>query len=101
MGSDDDDDDEEIARLEKERSTERRTSKNEDDGSESEEERLRDQREREQLEQHIRNVMWLRQESQLPAIIYLGRGWMLRRVSLSVRTTFVAADIWLLYPPKC
>ncbi|KAL5752131.1 hypothetical protein ACOSQ2_022638 [Xanthoceras sorbifolium] len=55
MGSEeDDDDDEEIARVEEERSTKRRTSKNEDDGSESEEERLRDQREREQLEQHMK-----------------------------------------------
>ncbi|KAJ4713153.1 ATP-dependent RNA helicase [Melia azedarach] len=48
------DDDEGIARWEEERSMKRRTSKDEDDGSDSEEERLRDQREREQLEQHIR-----------------------------------------------
>ncbi|KAK4835647.1 hypothetical protein QYF36_012444 [Acer negundo] len=48
------DDDEEIAPMEEERPTKRRTSKNEDDGSESEEERMRDQREREQLEQHLR-----------------------------------------------
>ncbi|KAK2658288.1 hypothetical protein Ddye_004821 [Dipteronia dyeriana] len=52
MGSEDDD--EEIAPVEEEKSTKRRTSKNEDDGSESEEERMRDQREREQLEQHLR-----------------------------------------------
>ncbi|KAG6410252.1 hypothetical protein SASPL_128305 [Salvia splendens] len=38
----------------KERQVKRRTAPDEDDGSESEEERLRDQREREELERHIR-----------------------------------------------
>ncbi|XP_054805557.1 pre-mRNA-splicing factor ATP-dependent RNA helicase DEAH1-like isoform X2 [Prosopis cineraria] len=51
---DDDEDDEVIAREEKERQVKRRISPDEDDGSESEEERLRDQKEREELEQHIR-----------------------------------------------
>ncbi|KAI9079448.1 hypothetical protein K1719_038530 [Acacia pycnantha] len=51
---DDGEDDEVIARNEKERQVKRRISPDEDDGSESEEERLRDQKEREELEQHIR-----------------------------------------------
>ncbi|XP_028765078.1 pre-mRNA-splicing factor ATP-dependent RNA helicase DEAH1 isoform X3 [Neltuma alba] len=51
---DNDEDDEVIAREEKERQVKRRISPDADDGSESEEERLRDQKEREELEQHIR-----------------------------------------------
>lgn len=55
-GVEDDDDDEGIARVEQEgRQVKRRTSKDIDDGSDSEEERLRDQREKEQLEQHLRD----------------------------------------------
>ncbi|KAG6687002.1 hypothetical protein I3842_11G049200 [Carya illinoinensis] len=51
---DEDGDDEVIAQRETKRQAKRRTSEDEDDGSESEEERLRDQREREQLERNIR-----------------------------------------------
>ncbi|XP_042002540.1 pre-mRNA-splicing factor ATP-dependent RNA helicase DEAH1-like isoform X2 [Salvia splendens] len=51
---DDDDDDEVVNHGGKERQVKRRTAPDEDDGSESEEERLRDQREREELERHIR-----------------------------------------------
>ncbi|GLT72453.1 hypothetical protein SLA2020_443870 [Shorea laevis] len=51
---DEDEDDEVIPRGAAERQVKRRTSGDEDDGSESEEERLRDQREREQLELNIR-----------------------------------------------
>ncbi|KAI4343938.1 hypothetical protein L6164_011226 [Bauhinia variegata] len=50
----DDEDDEVIEREEKGRHVKPRTTPDEDDGSESEEERLRDQREREELEQHLR-----------------------------------------------
>ncbi|XP_057791876.1 pre-mRNA-splicing factor ATP-dependent RNA helicase DEAH1 isoform X2 [Salvia miltiorrhiza] len=49
-----DDDDEVVPHGGKERQVRRRTVQDEDDGSESEEERLRDQREREELERHIR-----------------------------------------------
>ncbi|CAL2261904.1 unnamed protein product [Prunus armeniaca] len=52
--SQEDEDDEVIAQEEEERRVKRRISPDDDDGSESEEERLRDQREREQLEQNIR-----------------------------------------------
>lgn len=55
IGVEDDDDDQEIALVEQERrQVKRRTSKDMDDGSDSEEERLRDQIEKEQLEQHLR-----------------------------------------------
>ncbi|KAJ1406256.1 RNA helicase, DEAD-box type, Q motif [Sesbania bispinosa] len=50
----DDQDDEVISRKERERQVKRRTSPDEDNGSESEEERLKDQREKEELEQHLR-----------------------------------------------
>lgn len=50
----DDIDDEVVSHGSKERQVRRRTVHDEDDGSESEEERLRDQREREELERHIR-----------------------------------------------
>lgn len=50
----DDVDDEVVSHGSKERQVRRRTVHDEDDGSESEEERLRDQREREELERHIR-----------------------------------------------
>ncbi|KAH6765458.1 RNA helicase family protein [Perilla frutescens var. hirtella] len=50
----DDIDDEVVAHGGKERQVRRRTVHEEDDGSESEEERLRDQKEREELERHIR-----------------------------------------------
>ncbi|KAG5148933.1 hypothetical protein AAZX31_06G191700 [Glycine max] len=50
----DDQDDEVILRKEKERQVKRRTSPDEDSDSESEEERLKDQREKEELEQHMR-----------------------------------------------
>ncbi|WKA08513.1 hypothetical protein VitviT2T_026229 [Vitis vinifera] len=50
----DDADDEVIARAEESRQVKRRTSQDEDDDSELEEESLRDRREREQLEQNIR-----------------------------------------------
>ncbi|XP_044476789.1 pre-mRNA-splicing factor ATP-dependent RNA helicase DEAH1-like [Mangifera indica] len=53
-GSEEDDRDEGIAHVEEKRQVKKRTSKDEDDDSDSEEERLRDQRERQQLEQHIR-----------------------------------------------
>ncbi|XP_022739034.1 pre-mRNA-splicing factor ATP-dependent RNA helicase DEAH1 isoform X2 [Durio zibethinus] len=52
--SEEDEDDEEIKRVEEERRLKRRTLQDEDDGSESEEERLRDQREKEDLERNIR-----------------------------------------------
>ncbi|PQQ07556.1 pre-mRNA-splicing factor ATP-dependent RNA helicase DEAH1 isoform X1 [Prunus yedoensis var. nudiflora] len=52
--SQEDEDDEVIAQEEEERRVKRRISPDDNDGSESEEERLRDQREREQLEQNIR-----------------------------------------------
>ncbi|KAE8124420.1 hypothetical protein FH972_019308 [Carpinus fangiana] len=52
--SQEDEDEEVIPRGGAERQVKRRTSGDEDDGSESEEERLRDQREREQLELNIR-----------------------------------------------
>ncbi|XP_027125919.1 pre-mRNA-splicing factor ATP-dependent RNA helicase DEAH1-like isoform X1 [Coffea arabica] len=51
---DDEGDDEEVGNGKEERSVRRRTSKDDSDGSESEEERLRDQREREELERNIR-----------------------------------------------
>ncbi|KMS98634.1 hypothetical protein BVRB_3g070320 [Beta vulgaris subsp. vulgaris] len=53
---DDDDDDEAMASREQERQVKRKTSDvdDDDDGSESEEERLRDQRDREELERHIK-----------------------------------------------
>ncbi|EOY22007.1 RNA helicase family protein isoform 1 [Theobroma cacao] len=54
IGSEEDEDDEVITHVEEERRVKRRTSQDEDDGSESEEERLRDQREREDLERNIR-----------------------------------------------
>ncbi|XVF50023.1 hypothetical protein PTKIN_Ptkin04bG0062300 [Pterospermum kingtungense] len=47
-------DDEEITHFEEGRRVKRRTSQDEDDGSESEEERVRDRREREELERKIR-----------------------------------------------
>ncbi|XP_020969244.1 pre-mRNA-splicing factor ATP-dependent RNA helicase DEAH1-like isoform X1 [Arachis ipaensis] len=50
----DDEDDEVISRKEMERQVKRRTSPGEDTGSESEEERLKDQREKEELEQHLK-----------------------------------------------
>ncbi|KAH6755790.1 RNA helicase family protein [Perilla frutescens var. hirtella] len=50
----DDIDDEVVAHGGKERQVRRRTVHEEDDGSESEEERLRDQKEREELERHLR-----------------------------------------------
>ncbi|KAK7301562.1 hypothetical protein RJT34_12429 [Clitoria ternatea] len=50
----DDQDDEVVSRKERERQVKRRTSAGEDDDSESEEERLKDQREKEELEQHLR-----------------------------------------------
>ncbi|KAK7411357.1 hypothetical protein VNO78_02790 [Psophocarpus tetragonolobus] len=50
----DDQDDEVISRKEMERQVKRRTSPDEDNDSESEEERLKDQREKEELEQHMR-----------------------------------------------
>ncbi|XP_012570929.1 pre-mRNA-splicing factor ATP-dependent RNA helicase DEAH1 [Cicer arietinum] len=50
----DDQDDEVISRKERERQVKRRTSPDEDSGSESEEERLKDQREKEELVQHMR-----------------------------------------------
>ncbi|OMO84112.1 hypothetical protein COLO4_22215 [Corchorus olitorius] len=53
--SEEDKDDEVITHVEEERRVKRRTSQDEDDDSESEEERLRDQREREDLERHIRD----------------------------------------------
>ncbi|ESQ52145.1 hypothetical protein EUTSA_v10017881mg [Eutrema salsugineum] len=49
-----DDDNEVVIVREAERNVRRRVSDGEDDGIESEEERLRDQREREELEQHLR-----------------------------------------------
>ncbi|KAK8604564.1 hypothetical protein V6N13_099500 [Hibiscus sabdariffa] len=52
--SEEDEDEEEIRRDEEKRRVKRRASQGEDDGSESEEERLRDQREREDLERHLR-----------------------------------------------
>ncbi|KAK8511722.1 hypothetical protein V6N13_029316 [Hibiscus sabdariffa] len=52
--SEEDEDEEEIRRNEEKRRVKRRASQDEDDGSESEEERLRDQREREDLERHLR-----------------------------------------------
>ncbi|XVF08987.1 hypothetical protein REPUB_Repub07fG0051400 [Reevesia pubescens] len=52
--SENDEDDEEITHAEEERRVKRRTSQEEGDGSESEEERLRDQREREDLERNLR-----------------------------------------------
>lgn len=48
------DDEEDVAPAKEERRVKRRTSPSEDDGSESEEERLRDQREREELERNIK-----------------------------------------------
>ncbi|KDP35779.1 hypothetical protein JCGZ_10415 [Jatropha curcas] len=53
IGSEEDQEDE-LLKQEEERHVRQRTSPDEDDGSESEEERLRDQREREQLEHNIR-----------------------------------------------
>ncbi|XP_057429389.1 pre-mRNA-splicing factor ATP-dependent RNA helicase DEAH1 [Lotus japonicus] len=50
----DDQDDEVISRKERERQVKRRISPDEDNSSESEEERLKDQREKEELEQHLR-----------------------------------------------
>ncbi|QCE14002.1 pre-mRNA-splicing factor ATP-dependent RNA helicase DHX16 [Vigna unguiculata] len=50
----DDQDDEVILRKESERQVKRRTSLDDDSDSESEEERLKDQREKEELEQHMR-----------------------------------------------
>lgn len=50
----DDQDDEVILRKERDRQVKRRTSPDEDTDSESEEERLKDQREKEELEQHMR-----------------------------------------------
>ncbi|XP_027905152.1 pre-mRNA-splicing factor ATP-dependent RNA helicase DEAH1 isoform X1 [Vigna unguiculata] len=50
----DDQDDEVILRKESERQVKRRTSPDDDSYSESEEERLKDQREKEELEQHMR-----------------------------------------------
>ncbi|CAL5201828.1 unnamed protein product [Lathyrus oleraceus] len=50
----DDQDDEEILRKEGERQVKRRTSPDEDSGSESEEERLKDQREKDELVQHMK-----------------------------------------------
>ncbi|XP_061358883.1 pre-mRNA-splicing factor ATP-dependent RNA helicase DEAH1-like isoform X2 [Gastrolobium bilobum] len=50
----DDQDDEVISRKERERQVKRRTSPDKDSGSESEEERLKDQREKEELEQHMK-----------------------------------------------
>lgn len=52
---DEDEDDEVVANMEKERRVKRRTTPEEDDGYESEEERLRDQREREELERHLKD----------------------------------------------
>lgn len=52
--SQEDEDDELITQEKEDRRVKRRTTHDEDDSSESEEERLRDQREREELEQHIR-----------------------------------------------
>jgi pre-mRNA-splicing factor ATP-dependent RNA helicase DHX16 len=49
-----DDDDEVVIVREDKRNVRRKVSEDEDDGTESEEERLRDQREREELEQHLR-----------------------------------------------
>ncbi|XP_010538373.1 PREDICTED: pre-mRNA-splicing factor ATP-dependent RNA helicase DEAH1 [Tarenaya hassleriana] len=49
------DDDDEVAVKDDDRQVKRRISQDEDDGSESEEERLRDQKEREELEQHLRD----------------------------------------------
>ncbi|XP_020209925.1 pre-mRNA-splicing factor ATP-dependent RNA helicase DEAH1, partial [Cajanus cajan] len=48
------DDDEEVSRKERDRQVKRRTSPYEENDSESEEERLKDQREKEELEQHLR-----------------------------------------------
>ncbi|XP_045825169.1 pre-mRNA-splicing factor ATP-dependent RNA helicase DEAH1-like isoform X1 [Trifolium pratense] len=50
----DDQDDEVVSRRERERQVKRRTSHDEESGSESEEERLKDQREKEELVQHMR-----------------------------------------------
>ncbi|XP_029129068.1 pre-mRNA-splicing factor ATP-dependent RNA helicase DEAH1 isoform X2 [Cajanus cajan] len=50
----DDQDDEVILRKERDRQVKRRTSHDEDNDSESEEERLKDQREKEELKQHLR-----------------------------------------------
>ncbi|KAL2319809.1 hypothetical protein Fmac_028778 [Flemingia macrophylla] len=50
----DDQDDEVVSRKERDRQVKRRTSPDEDSDSESEEERLKDQREKEELEQHLR-----------------------------------------------
>ncbi|KAI3440581.1 PWI domain-containing protein [Psidium guajava] len=52
--SHEDEDEESFARVDEERMVKRRTSHDEDGGSESEEERSRDQREREELEQHLK-----------------------------------------------
>ncbi|KAK8537612.1 hypothetical protein V6N12_043765 [Hibiscus sabdariffa] len=52
--SEQDEDEEETRRDEEKRRVKREASQDEDDGSESEEERLRDQREREDLERHLR-----------------------------------------------
>ncbi|XP_010516709.1 PREDICTED: probable pre-mRNA-splicing factor ATP-dependent RNA helicase DEAH6 isoform X2 [Camelina sativa] len=52
--SEDYDDDEVVIIREDKRNVRRKVSEGEDDGTESEEERLRDQREREELEQHLR-----------------------------------------------
>ncbi|KAJ8752726.1 hypothetical protein K2173_007036 [Erythroxylum novogranatense] len=54
MESEEDSDNEVVNLGEQGRRVKRRTSEYEDDGSDSEEERLRDQREREELEKHIR-----------------------------------------------
>ncbi|XP_014496103.1 pre-mRNA-splicing factor ATP-dependent RNA helicase DEAH1 isoform X1 [Vigna radiata var. radiata] len=51
----DDHDDEVILRKESERQVKRKTSSGDDNDSESEEERLKDQREKEELEQHMRD----------------------------------------------
>ncbi|XP_052733140.1 pre-mRNA-splicing factor ATP-dependent RNA helicase DEAH1 isoform X2 [Vigna angularis] len=51
----DDHDDEVILKKESERQVKRRTSSDDDNDSESEEERLKDQREKEELEQHMRD----------------------------------------------
>lgn len=50
----DDQEDEVISRKERERQVKRRTSPDEESGSESEEERLKDQREKDELVQHMR-----------------------------------------------
>ncbi|KAK3406356.1 hypothetical protein EUGRSUZ_K02504 [Eucalyptus grandis] len=53
-GSHEDEDEESIAHVDEERMVKRRASYDEDGGSESEEERSRDQKEREELERHLK-----------------------------------------------